>query len=161
LLFERRLQRDGLSIGAVLAKFANARRKASAPAPAWVMDAIWIEAALQSPDKAVIRGGISDDAEPCAFEHLLAPIVNQAEMMLWAAIEARDHDNFEEPALACLPYSLLSALSRLSTPAIYERFAKARKDHEPTADGMEPQKEVPTSRYDQFVVDMKAGGFRR
>ena len=50
-LFGRRLERDGLTIGQVLSRFATIRRKASAPPPAWIEDAIWIEAALQSPAK--------------------------------------------------------------------------------------------------------------
>src|SRR5580693_3732088 len=47
-LFSQRLERDGLSLGHVLAKFATVRRKASAPPPPWIGDAIWIEAALQT-----------------------------------------------------------------------------------------------------------------
>src|ERR1700719_3669761 len=48
-LFNRRLERDGLSIGQVLARFATVRRSASAPTPAWIGDRIWIAEELQSP----------------------------------------------------------------------------------------------------------------
>src|ERR1700694_4534373 len=70
-LFERRLDRDRLSIGHVLAKFDTVRRKASASTPAWIEDAIWIEAALQGPTKHIKPIGVLDETEPCAFEHLL------------------------------------------------------------------------------------------
>ncbi len=88
-LFARRLERDRLSIGDVLAKFATVRRRASAPAPAWIDDAIWIEAALQSPGKERDAIAASGQAEPCAFEHLFAPVVEQAEALLWAGIDGR------------------------------------------------------------------------
>src|SRR5271169_1249386 len=52
-LFEQRLERDQLSIGDVLARFATVRRGASVSTPAWVEDAIWIEAAMQGPGKNV------------------------------------------------------------------------------------------------------------
>ena len=48
-LFDRRLERDGLAIAQVLARFAAVRRKASAAPPAWIEDAIWLETALQEP----------------------------------------------------------------------------------------------------------------
>ena len=60
-----------------------------------------------------------------------------------------------ESARACLRLALLKALSSLSTPAIYERFVKARNA------GETPPRGGGTSRYDQFVADMKAGGFRQ
>jgi len=58
-LFNRRLQRDGLSLAEVLARFATVRRDPSTPPPEWIHDAIWIETALQNPraDPAVVRTG--------------------------------------------------------------------------------------------------------
>ncbi len=51
-LFERRLARDGRSLEEVLARFGAARRKTATPKTAspnaWLADARWIEAALQS-----------------------------------------------------------------------------------------------------------------
>lgn len=46
-LFARRLQRDGLSIEGVLARFARVRRNPHVPAPDWVADAAWIGEALR------------------------------------------------------------------------------------------------------------------
>src|SRR4029453_2002685 len=48
-LFNQRLGRDGWTIDTVLKRFATVRRKASAPAPPWLVDAMWIEAALGGP----------------------------------------------------------------------------------------------------------------
>src|ERR1700693_4817079 len=41
-----------------------------------------------------------------------------------------------------------------------ERFVKGRKTGETPPDAARPQHEAGTSRYDQFVAEMKTGGFR-
>ncbi len=87
-------------------------------------------------------------------------MVERAEALLRSDIDARTFDNLNKSACACLRRSLLKSLSDLSAPAIYERFAKARK-----VDGTPPHAAKPSqypgrSRYEQFVADMKAGGFR-
>ena len=145
-LFTRRLDRDRLSIGEVLAKFATVRRRASAPAPAWIDDAIWIEAALQSPSKDRDAIAAPDQAEPCAFEHLFAPVVEQAEALLWAGIDGRASDNLNDSARACLRHSLLKEVCSLSAPAIYERFVKARKAGVTPADAEERRSEMAARR---------------
>jgi class II lanthipeptide synthase len=160
-LFGRRLDRDGLTIGQVLSRFAAVRRKASASPPAWLDDAIWIEAALQSPTKNARSISALDQTEPCAFEHLFTPVVEQAEARLWANIGGQAIDNLNESARTCLRHSLLKELSSLSAPAIYELFVKARKAGGTPPDAAKPQHGGGTSRYDQFVAEMKAGGFRR
>ena len=160
-LFGRRLDRDGWTIGQALSRFATVRRKASASKPAWIDDAIWIEAALQSPTKNTKPIAAFEQTEPCAFEHLFTPVVEQAEALLWSDINARVFDNLNESARACLRLSLLKELSSLSTPAIYERFVLARKASGTPPAAAKPQQEAGTSRYDQFVAEMKAGGFRR
>jgi len=160
-LFGRRLDRDGWTIGQALSRFATVRRKASASKPAWIDDAIWIEAALQSPTKNTKTIAAFEQTEPCAFEHLFTPVVEQAEALLWSDINARVFDNLNESARACLRLSLLKELSSLSTPAIYERLVLARKASGTPPAAVKPQQEAGTSRYDQFVAEMKAGGFRR
>jgi type 2 lantibiotic biosynthesis protein LanM len=145
-LFGRRLERDSFDVVQVLERFATVRRIASVSAPAWIDDAIWIEAALQPPAKDVKTIAAPDQAEPIAFAHLFALLVEQAETLLWSGIAARASGNINESARACLRHSLLKELSDLSTPAIYERFVTARK--------------AGATSYDQFVADMKAGGFR-
>src|SRR5271169_1721465 len=154
-LFNRRLDRDGWTIGQVLARFSTVRRKVSAAKPAWIDDAIWLEAALQSPAKDANPTAVFGATEPCAFEHLFTRAIVQAEARLRADIDERAFGNLTETARACLRLSLRKALSGLSTPAIYERFVKARNAHETPLQG------GGTSRYDQFVADMKAGGFRQ
>src|SRR5271169_4983513 len=154
-LFNRRLDRDGWTIGQVLARFSTVRRKLSAAKPAWIDDAIWLETALQSPAKDANPTAAFGAIEPCAFEHLFTSAIEQAEARLRADIDERAFGNLTETARACLRLSLRKALSGLSTPAIYERFVKARNAHETPLQG------GGTSRYDQFVADMKAGGFRQ
>ncbi|MGH6770255.1 MAG: type 2 lanthipeptide synthetase LanM family protein [Xanthobacteraceae bacterium] len=155
-LFEQRLERDGLSVGQVLAKFGTVRRKSSASVPAWIDDAIWIEAALQQPTDSIAPG----ETEPCPFEHLLIPVVQGAEKLLWASADARASDNLNQSARACLRQSLLRELAGLLAPAIYERFAKAR-EADRQADGTRPPGDGASSLYDEFVASMRAGGFRR
>jgi type 2 lantibiotic biosynthesis protein LanM len=159
-LFGRRLDRDGLTIGQVLSRFSSVRRKASASPPAWIDDAIWIETALQSPTKSTAPIAPLDPSEPCAFEHLFAPVIEQAETLLWSDVDARAFDNLNESARACLRLSLLKELSSLCAPAIYERFVKARNTGEMPLAAANLHHGVGTSRYDQFVAAMKAGGFR-
>ena len=139
--FERRLARDGWPLGRVLSQFATVRRAASAAVPGWVKDAIWIDTALYNRTAAGIVD-LSDREEPCAFEHLLVPVVDQADRMLWAATTAQASANLARSARGYLRSSLLKTLSGLFAPALYERFVNERK-------------------YDQFVADMKSGGFRR
>ena len=160
-LFGRRLGRDGLEIGQALMRLATVRRKASISPPAWINDAIWIEAALQSPTKNAKPIAAPDQTTPCAFEQLFTPVAEQAEVLLWSNIDARVFDNLNESARACLRLSLLKQLSDLSAPAIYERFVKARKISGTPSDVANAQQGASTSRYDQFVAAMKAGGFRR
>jgi len=154
-LFGKRLQRDGLAFDQVLTRFATVRRKASSPPPAWADDATWIERALQSPSKR--SAAALDQSQPCAFEHLFLPVVEEAEAQLWSDIDVSD--SLIESARACLRLTLLNELSGLCAPAIYERFAAARKVAAP-APAATPHKDAGTSRYDQFVADMRAGGVR-
>lgn len=159
-LFGGRLHRDGLDFGEVLSRFATVRRKASACLPAWISDAIWIEAALQHPPRSPALIAPFNRTEPCAFEHLFTPVVEQAEALLWTDIDARALDNLSESARACLPHSLLKELSDLCTPAIYECFVKFRKASETPPDAVKMTQVIDTSRYEQFVEKMRSGGFR-
>jgi type 2 lantibiotic biosynthesis protein LanM len=144
--FARRLQRDGLTINEVLARFATARRNESVLAPKWIDDAVWIGEALHRPASAIVGEG-APVADPVAFEELLAPVIRDADTRLWSGIESRTGGNISDGARDALRRSLFVELSDLSAPAIYERFAEAR-----SSDG---------TTYHQFVTDMKADGFRR
>ncbi len=161
LLFGRRLERDGWTLAQVLTRLATVRRKPAALPPAWIEDAIWTEAALQSLPPTATPIVALERSEPCAFEHLFAPVVEQAEVRLWAGNDARVLGHLNESARACLRLSLLRELSGLCVPAIYERFDKARKAGGTPANAAPPQHDAGTARYDQFVAEMKAGGFRR
>ncbi|MGB6468162.1 MAG: type 2 lanthipeptide synthetase LanM family protein, partial [Xanthobacteraceae bacterium] len=118
----------------------------AASPPAWIADAVWVEAALQScaePLRPITPGG----AEPVAFKGLFLSLVAQAEARLWSGLDEAASANLAEGARACLSNGLLRDLSELSAPALYERFAKARSEG--------------ASSYEQFVADMQSGGFRR
>ena len=144
-LFARRLERDGLTIARLRGRLAAVRPGACALRPAWIDDAVWIEAALQSTTTGVKPiTGLAHQAY--AFEQLFLPVVEQAEARLWQGFGGLAAENFTETARACLSLALLRGLSDLSAAAIYQRFATARSA------GM--------AHYDQYIADMKSGGFR-
>ena len=120
----------------------------SAPTPAWIDDAIWIDAALQNSGNDGAAGAAptqgpststSPALEPVAFEHLLAPVVERAQTKLWAGIGERASANLSASARAGLRHSLLKELSGLCAPALYERFGKARKAGAMPASADKPQ----------------------
>lgn len=160
-LFERRLKRDGLSISAVLAKFATVRRGTRASTPRWVDDAIWIEAALRSRVEHLSAAAAPGRGKPAPFEHLFAPAVERAEALLWSGIDRRALDNLTECARACLRNTLLEELCNLCAPAIYERFVKAMRSGERPTNPAELERDGKTSHYDRFVAEMKTAGLRQ
>jgi type 2 lantibiotic biosynthesis protein LanM len=170
-LFGRRLDRDRWSLALVEERFATVRRRAAAPPPAWLGDAVSIETALQSPAKDTgPTDAKSIDAkpraqtgqtEPCAFEQLYLPVVEHAEALLWSGLGAKPLANLTMSARSRLSDLLLKALSELCVAAVYERFAKARNAAADPADAVQRTGNANTARYDRFVADMKAGGFRR
>jgi type 2 lantibiotic biosynthesis protein LanM len=141
-LFAGRLQRDGLSIPDVLARFATVRRNPSVPAPEWMDDAAWIGAALHLPDEPEPPHPGSD----VAFDQLLGPAVRHAQTRLWAGVDPRFSTSLTDSAHADLRNALLTELSRLCAPALYERFAEAR---------------TRGVAYHEFVADMRARGFHQ
>jgi type 2 lantibiotic biosynthesis protein LanM len=166
-LFNRRLEQDRLPIAGVLARLATVRRSAGTPMPSWIADAVWIEAALKSP--AGDKPAEADRAEPCAFGHLLAPVIEAAESQLRSDIDSAALGNLNESAYASLRAVLRHELARLCAPAFYDRFVKACKSAlatapasgTPSADAPRPQRDCATVQYDRFVAEMKAGGCRR
>lgn len=155
-LFGRRLARDRLTFDQVLPRLATVRYSPTTAPPAWIGDARWIEAALRSGDP----GMTFPDAEPHAFQHLLWPLVRRADALLEAAVDPHALANLAKSARDCLVQMLFKELSGLCAPALYERFSHARK----TGQSRQPVKSrngAGTSCYDQFVLDMKADGFRQ
>jgi type 2 lantibiotic biosynthesis protein LanM len=153
-LFARRLDRDALSMASLNGRFGAVRRIPGVAAPAWLDDAVWIEAALRSPNRR-LGDAAGPPTAPVAFEHLLAPVVEQAGARLWSELDARVIDRLRPSARADLHQSLLGQLSELCAPALYERFAQARGAASSAAGPA-----ASPAGYDQFVTDMKAGGFR-
>ena len=152
-LFERRLARDGWTRADVAARFTGARRIPSAAIPAWLDDAVWLEASLSGPAPETLSPA---PAEPCAFEHLFLAPVDAAETRLWAGLGAGVAGNLSQPARAGMRHALLRQLSDLATPALYEAFVQARK-----AAGIAPDPDKPGSAlYDRFLADMQTGGWR-
>jgi type 2 lantibiotic biosynthesis protein LanM len=159
LLFSRRLERDGFALPEVLARFATVRRRASAAPPAWIEDAIWIEAALQDGGKesGALPQRFGTGADPLPFEDLLAPVGEQAEARLWASVPVPAWENLGDSARAGLRRLLVKLLCDVSAAALYERFAKARR----AGAAAVPEGGAAPSIYHPFAADMRRGGFRR
>ncbi len=155
-LFRRRLERDGLSYEDVQRRLSLAVRAAPRRQSAWIEDAAWIESALRSRSSG--QTGTARPVAPQAFEHLLFPVVEQAENLLWSAIGTPIRRHFTEAARADLRRMLLDQLTDLCVPPLYERFSAARGDMPSEAAPTGP--EASTALYDRFVADMKDGGFR-
>jgi class II lanthipeptide synthase len=150
-LFARRLTRDGLSFADIENRLARSRRRASAPSPQWLDDAIWIE-------QAFIEAG-RDEAEVKAaypFADLFTVLIERAEALVWFGVDAAACSRFEDRARASLKDMLLAALCELCAPALYERFAKSRQ-----LDKIAPAQAPGTARYREFIAALRAGGSRR
>jgi type 2 lantibiotic biosynthesis protein LanM len=160
-LFARRLERDGLSPFEVARRFAGARFNPSAPLPPrlseWRDDASWIEAALNETAETTHAG--DGDGHVYPFETLFAPLIKQADRRVWSDIDAGAAAIFSESAVGCLREFLRAAIAELCAPVLYEGFAKMRNAG--VMPDKPPDQEAGTSRYRQFVADMRGGGFRR
>ncbi|MBV9812428.1 MAG: type 2 lantipeptide synthetase LanM, partial [Acetobacteraceae bacterium] len=85
--------------------------------------------------------------------------MDQAYARLVADINARALGNLTDTARASLREALLRELCDLAAPALYERFAAARKERAASAGGAPADGE--TTNYTGFIADMRAGGLRR
>ena len=135
-LFERRLRRDGYTMAGVLARFAAARRRPSAPMPQWARDAEWIQAALQTNSAETGRCR-------APFEHIFSALVAEADVRLWASVEASVTSRFAPSARDDLRGLLIGRLCGLCAPVLYDRFVES------------------SAPYDAYVAEMKTGGLIR
>jgi class II lanthipeptide synthase len=156
-LFGRRIERDGLDSAGVLARLTAVRRKPTAPMPPWAADAIWILPALERPTGKSAAEPLAGQAEPVAFEHLLAGLVESAEAQLRSGLGDKTTANLKASAYDCLRRALLTALAELAAPAFYERFTAMRN----AAETAGLRQDSRTSLYEKFVAEMRAGGLRQ
>jgi type 2 lantibiotic biosynthesis protein LanM len=148
-LFARRLARDGLSQIEIENRLAGARRRACAPHPQWLEDAVWVEQTLADP----IARGVTD---VYPFEDLFAGLIERAEALVWSGVETATSGQFDQRARASLRQMLLAALCELCSPALYGRFAKSLElDKAATA------QTAGTARYREFIAALRAGGLRQ
>ena len=148
-LFTRRLMRDGLSQVDIENRLARSRRRAAAPYPQWMEDAIWIEQTLKE------TGRTKPETAPVyPFEDLFTALIERAEALVWSGVDTGACNCFDERARASLRHMLLAVLCELCAPALYERFAKSRDlDKFAQAPG--------TARYREFIADLRSGGLRQ
>jgi type 2 lantibiotic biosynthesis protein LanM len=163
-LFSRRLARDGLTFDQVLPRLSTVRRNPDVPLPSWVSDALWIEVALTSPVNDRIIELLHTAGEPQAFEHVLAPVVEAAQKLLWSGLPPDAARNLTQTGVATLGYSLIQRLSDLSAPAFYNCFASsmaAGAECRRSTDSADRRTDGGSTRYNQFVAEMRDTGLRR
>ncbi len=149
-LFGRRLARDGLSPTEIEQRLAAGRRRACAPHPLWLQDAIWIEQAITTANR------MKPDGPPVyPFEDLFKALIKEAEARLWSGLDTAAGNHFDEHARASLAHMLLGQLCEFCAPAFYERFAKLRGAEKAAAQAPD------TARYREFIDDFRGGGARR
>ena len=136
--FARRLTRDGLSPIEIENRLARSRRRSLAPYPLWIEDAVWIEQAFTEAGQTE-----PETARSYPFEDLFTALIERAEALVWSGVDACACDYFDERARASLRHMLLTVLSELCAPALYERFAKSR-DHAPPSHAT-PSHATPTN----------------
>ncbi|MGE5367131.1 MAG: type 2 lanthipeptide synthetase LanM family protein [Betaproteobacteria bacterium] len=148
-LFARRLMRDGLSQVDIENRLARSQRRAAAPYPQWVEDAIWIEQTLKK------AGRTEPEVAPVyPFEDLFTALIERAEALVWSGTDTNTCNCFNERAQASLRHMLLAVLCELCAPALYERFAKSRD--------LDKLAQAPgTARYREFIADLRSGGLRQ
>ena len=156
-LFGRRIERDELDSAGVLARLTAVRRKPTARTPPWGADAAWILPALEGTTSKSAAELFGSKAEPVAFEHLLAGLVERAAALLQSGLGDKTAANLKTPAYDCLRRALLAELSELAAPAFYERFAAMRN----AAETAGLRKNARVSLYEKFVSEMKLGGLRQ
>ncbi|MDA2892495.1 type 2 lanthipeptide synthetase LanM family protein [Mycolicibacterium sp. BiH015] len=140
-LFDRRLERDGWSRGAVADRFRI--EGTFADPPQWTRDAGWIWKALcEDPDRGAAMAHAPAEVP---FEDLLSPATAAACRRLRDAAPVRAGEWLAERALTDLDRALTAALADLLAPALYERLVAAR------ADGL---------GYREFAAATRATGWR-
>jgi type 2 lantibiotic biosynthesis protein LanM len=159
-LFERRLARDGLDSAGVLARLTAARRKSRASVPAWAADAAWILPALEGTPGRPVAELLSSQTEPAAFEHLLGGVVAEADALLRSGPGDKAIAKLNRSAHDDLRNALLTALSDLAAPALYERFSAVR-NAAATAEATGLHRDSRAALYEKFVAGMGTGGFRQ
>jgi type 2 lantibiotic biosynthesis protein LanM len=148
-LFARRLMRDGLSQVDIENRLARSRRRAAAPYPQWIEDAIWIEQTLKETGRTT-----PETAPVYPFEDLFTALIERAEALVWSGVDTGACNCSDERARASLQHMFLAVLCELCAPALYERFAKSRDlDKFAQAPG--------TARYREFIADLRSGGLRQ
>ncbi|HEX4410932.1 MAG TPA: type 2 lanthipeptide synthetase LanM family protein [Xanthobacteraceae bacterium] len=146
-LFQRRLERDGLTV-------TEAERRLGFPGPSdasgrpstttdWLADAAWIAAAMAGSGGTKSASAATQSVTGALpFADLLVPVVDEASELAWRDLTAETSVDLTAAALEGLRTAFLAELCELCAPVLYECFSKAR-----------------SGGYAGFVTAMKASGF--
>jgi len=147
LVAVRTTARKGQSvIPHVLERFASVRRRPSAPRPTWIDDAIWIVAAMRSPATGRCQAKRRLGPHPARSNRFSRPS-SSAPMHCFRPASKVNCATISSRPPCGPPAFAARTTERLCAAALYELFIKALKSRDKEA--------AATSRYDQFIADMK------
>lgn len=124
-LFARRLRRDGLDAGQVLARFGGARLRPGADPPAWVDDAAWVRQTMCA--QRITETPTSAARYP--FDDLIHPLVDEAERRLHNTVGRSRTGIVDAAARVDLRELLTRRISGVLAPALYLQFATGQPDY--------------------------------
>lgn len=153
-LFEKRLERDGLSISQVLQRFATVRRNPHTPRPLWASDLKWVVAALRHPPPNDLPIDLENIIKRVAFGNLFSKLLIDAEAKIRITNSIR---KLVTPRVfGHLGQLLLGRLTDLSAPALYKAFLNYKSSGETNNRCAE---ENQCGKFELFLSHMRKEGF--
>jgi len=156
-MFARRLKREGLSIETVLARFAQVRFPDEFPLPQWASDAKWVFATLVDRNRDA-PDCIRDPRRPLPFEGIFLTLAARAEALVDDEISADVRRHFSQSARRDLRHALLSQLTNLAAPIIYNRFVESLRTASAHESVLPSSEDVSTHLFEKFLSELDSGG---
>lgn len=157
-LMAKRLERDRLSLQTIMPRLARVVLQDATQEAHWVRDGRWAFAALNQRSTAS-DSGIGIGHEAVAFQDLFVAFVRVCRARRDASITLRGAGSLpvSEAALIQLDYQLLSKLSEVCAPILFQRLRNEFTETEVSGDLPAHCKPDP---YAQFVLWMQSGGWQ-
>jgi type 2 lantibiotic biosynthesis protein LanM len=156
-LFSKRLQKDGLTIADVLARFSNVSYNNSKPLPDWFIDSKWVFESLTEKLNEKYSDEINLFNKPVAFQELLVGVIYGAQQKVLSGLAFKVDDLLSHGAMIGLCGNLLSQLSEISSPALYSYFCSYLKER---VDVNSKANQLSNKYYLEFIAFMQETGFK-
>jgi type 2 lantibiotic biosynthesis protein LanM len=160
VLFSKRLKKEGLSEGQVLARFSTLGASFQ-NTPEWVNDSEWIVECLESPSKSLPSSKSENEvSDKVPFEDLFITYLENASQIATAKLPFNYEQYFTSSGWFSVKSILLKQISRLTEASLFNLFIK----HLKTESIANPRKIISTtsdSEYKIFIENLKKGGIRQ